>query len=203
MADQETKTCKYCGSEIPANAKICPNCRKKQSHKVRNGILIGLGVILLLGILLAFLGRGNNSESTTVTEETVTEETDTTQQNYTVGSATLNSVTASMGNEFSTPQEGYEFLICNWTVTNNGSEEFNPFDFSTSGYVDGATVENAITGLPDQFDMGTIIIPGSSTTGNKIYEVPQGWQEFQIRAQIGTVGGESQLFTIMPDQVTQ
>lgn len=26
----ETKLCKYCQTEIPAKAKICPNCRKKQ-----------------------------------------------------------------------------------------------------------------------------------------------------------------------------
>ena len=27
---KETKVCKHCQSEIPAKAKVCPNCRKKQ-----------------------------------------------------------------------------------------------------------------------------------------------------------------------------
>ena len=34
----ETKLCKYCKSEIPYDAKVCPNCRKKQTP---NGCLIG------------------------------------------------------------------------------------------------------------------------------------------------------------------
>lgn len=28
--EKETKVCKYCKSEIPKKAKVCPNCRKKQ-----------------------------------------------------------------------------------------------------------------------------------------------------------------------------
>lgn len=45
---KETKICKHCQSEIPAKAKVCPNCRKKQ------GGMGCLGVILLVvGILIA------------------------------------------------------------------------------------------------------------------------------------------------------
>ena len=52
---QETKTCKYCGTEIPKSAKVCPNCRKKQSHKVRNTILIILGVLMIVIIVFMFV----------------------------------------------------------------------------------------------------------------------------------------------------
>ena len=58
---KETKICKHCQSEIPAKAKVCPNCRKKQ------GGMGCLGVILLVvGILIAlfaFIGMMGGSDS--------------------------------------------------------------------------------------------------------------------------------------------
>lgn len=58
---KETKICKHCQSEIPAKAKVCPNCRKKQ------GVMGCLGVILLVvGILIflfAFIGMMGGSDS--------------------------------------------------------------------------------------------------------------------------------------------
>ena len=46
----ETKLCKYCKSEIPYDAKVCPHCRKKQTP---NGCLIAIIVIVVLFILIA------------------------------------------------------------------------------------------------------------------------------------------------------
>ena len=45
----ETKLCKYCKSEIPYDAKVCPHCRKKQTP---NGCLIAIIVIVVLFILI-------------------------------------------------------------------------------------------------------------------------------------------------------
>lgn len=30
-----TKTCKHCKTEIPAGAKVCPQCRKKQGGALK------------------------------------------------------------------------------------------------------------------------------------------------------------------------
>lgn len=35
---EETKKCKYCKTEIPKDAKVCPNCRKN-SLVLENGSL--------------------------------------------------------------------------------------------------------------------------------------------------------------------
>ena len=32
-----TKLCKHCKTEIPYDAKVCPNCRKKQKGENLNG----------------------------------------------------------------------------------------------------------------------------------------------------------------------
>jgi len=43
------KTCKYCQSEIDKKAKICPTCKKKQSHI---GRWIGIVAFILIIVLL-------------------------------------------------------------------------------------------------------------------------------------------------------
>jgi len=55
----ETKICKYCKTEIPKDAKICPNCRKKQKGPV--GIIIAVVVVLL--IIGVAAGGGNDKDS--------------------------------------------------------------------------------------------------------------------------------------------
>lgn len=47
--ENETKKCKYCQSDIPKKAKVCPNCRKKQSGKGKI-IAIVIIVIVIIGI---------------------------------------------------------------------------------------------------------------------------------------------------------
>lgn len=54
-----TKLCKHCKTEISADAKICPNCRKKQGA---NGCLVIIIVVVVLAILIALLGGGSDSD---------------------------------------------------------------------------------------------------------------------------------------------
>lgn len=55
----ETKTCKYCMMQIPKKAKICPNCKKKQSH-IATWVIIGIIVFIIFMAMI-----GGNSENTT------------------------------------------------------------------------------------------------------------------------------------------
>lgn len=57
-----TKICKYCKTEIPFDAKVCPQCRKKQNG---GGCLVAIGVVVAIGVLgSCFSGNGSNSTST-------------------------------------------------------------------------------------------------------------------------------------------
>lgn len=47
MEKQMTKVCKYCQTEIPKKAKVCPQCRKKQGGVGKIILLVIVGFILL------------------------------------------------------------------------------------------------------------------------------------------------------------
>lgn len=53
----ENKKCKYCQSEINKEAKICPNCKKKQSHVTRNIILGVIGFILFWPFIISLSNK--------------------------------------------------------------------------------------------------------------------------------------------------
>ena len=56
-----TKICKYCKTEIPYDAKICPQCRKKQKS---GGCLTAIVIVLALAIIGGIAGRGNKKNET-------------------------------------------------------------------------------------------------------------------------------------------
>lgn len=54
------KRCKHCQTEIPAGAKVCPNCRKKQGMGCLPKILIAVAVVVILAIVVS-MGSGDSS----------------------------------------------------------------------------------------------------------------------------------------------
>lgn len=46
-----TKICKYCMTEIPYDAKVCPQCRKKQKRGALKWVIIAAAVLLLIGMI--------------------------------------------------------------------------------------------------------------------------------------------------------
>ena len=84
-----TKICKYCKTEIPFDAKICPQCRKKQSG---GGCLVAIGVVVAIGVLgSCFSGNSSNSATPASTEASsaAVESTETTILETTVEETTV------------------------------------------------------------------------------------------------------------------
>jgi RNA polymerase subunit RPABC4/transcription elongation factor Spt4 len=53
----ETKICKHCKSEIPYDAKVCPQCRKKQKGGKLKWIIL---IIIVIIAAILILGTGNS-----------------------------------------------------------------------------------------------------------------------------------------------
>lgn len=56
----QTKVCKHCKTEIPYDAKVCPQCRKKQKGGILKWILI---IVIALIVIGAAAGGGEDSDS--------------------------------------------------------------------------------------------------------------------------------------------
>lgn len=69
-----TKICKHCKTEIPYDAKICPNCRKKQKG---NGCLITVAAVIVIGIIGAAAG-GESDDKDSSSKKVVAEAETTT-----------------------------------------------------------------------------------------------------------------------------
>lgn len=76
---QETKLCKHCKTEIPYNAKVCPNCRKKQGGKLKWIII----AVVVLGIIGAVGGGGGEDEKEPVGQQNVSKDNEDTKKQTT------------------------------------------------------------------------------------------------------------------------
>lgn len=115
------KKCKYCQTEIDQKAKVCPNCKKKQSHIFR-WILLG---VLAVIIISAVAGGGSKEEF---------------QKDYTQSDAvtykdvvySITKVEKTQGsNQFAKPKDGYEYVKVTVKIENKSDKKisYNALDF--------------------------------------------------------------------------
>ena len=75
-----TKTCKHCKTEIPYDAKVCPQCRKKQGGGCLPKIVIGLFVIF---VILFIATSGSDDETSKTANDTSAETTENVKEEAT------------------------------------------------------------------------------------------------------------------------
>lgn len=137
MKKEGTKVCKYCKTEIPGDAKVCPNCRKKQGIKIWQIILI---VIVVFGVIGSFSGgsdeptsTGSNPENTGNVEnkEQKTEFAQNEIVTFDGVNYSITNVVRSAGAEYEVPREGYEYIIVSVKIENNSDKKisYNPYDW--------------------------------------------------------------------------
>lgn len=145
---QETKLCKHCKTEIPAGAKVCPNCRKKQSGALK-WIIIG---VIAIGIIGAAAGgsdddkvkdvtasqQGSSEPSKESSNEQTSEDSNepsseqaSEKTEFSVGETaeyknvqvTLINYEESTGNDWGNPEDGNVFVFAEMEITNNSDKE--------------------------------------------------------------------------------
>ena len=146
--EKGTKVCKYCKTEIPKDAKVCPNCRKKQGG-IGKWIVIA---VIVVALIAAISGGGedkpkkvendpvqNTTDNKTDTEKNMTEDTSAGRKEnsekdiFGIGeTAEMNDVQVTMvnytqnsGSEYNKPSDGNEFVLVEFEIANNSDSEIN------------------------------------------------------------------------------
>ena len=199
--ENETKLCKHCKTPIPKDAKVCPNCRKKQGG-VGKWIIIGVIVVILLA---ALFGGGNDKPKkvenskveSTQQDEKKSEEpktdvnTEEVKDIFEVGETaelndvqvTLLSYKESKGSEYNKPSDGNVFLMAEFEIVNNSDSEMNVSSvMSFEAYADDYSLNYSFGALMDNEDrqMDGTIAAGKKMKGYIGYEVPKDWSTVEI-----------------------
>lgn len=200
MAKQGTKLCKYCKTEIPAGAKICPNCKKKQGGALKWVVI----VIVVLVIISAAAGGGdkdenqqasstnntsNNSENSQNASQDASKETtpQETKDKYSVGDTWENKyVLVSYDecgeyvsdNQFIQPADGNRYIYAKFTFENVGKSDTTVAYWDFDCYADGYACES--TYGADNSAFTQTLSSGRKISGSVYFEVPKDAEEIEF-----------------------
>lgn len=187
------KICKYCQTEIPVKAKVCPNCRKKLKGGLLKWIILFLAVVLLFSMCGTDDTHDSGSKkvgTVGATDAAVMEQSkdiDPVQTAFYVGDILMDGdmkiVYMASGeyqedNSYSQPEDGYKYIYLQFAFENTSQTDddyITYYDFE--GYADGYAVEKYY-GAED--DLSATLSAGRATTGCVYFCVPETAQEIEI-----------------------
>ena len=188
-----TKVCRHCQSEIPAKAKVCPQCRKK----VKGGCLKWVVILIAVVIAISAMGGGDSGsnepvkvgsvEQTAGTNPVQAEETLSAQTRFYVGDILMDGdmkiVYMSSGeyreeNSYSQPEAGYKYIYLQFAFENTSQTSDHSISlYSFEGYADGYAAEMYYGG---EEDLSATLSAGRMTTGYIYFTVPEDAAEIEI-----------------------
>ena len=215
-----TKLCKHCKTEIPYDAKVCPNCRKKQGMALWLKVLIVFAVLAIIGGVFGGDSEDKNPEIQPTTPEVEKvdggETTPTPEEpetvTYKIGDTVkvgnveyvVNSISSSKtyGNQYLFAEANDMFLIVNVSVKNCGNESLDVFsDFFK--LKNGEKTYECDSGnsiyVPEEAILYETINPDSTLTGNILFDIAQeaiDAPELQLQVQTGVWGTETGLINL-------
>ena len=206
----ETKKCKYCMTEIPKKAKVCPQCGRKQGGIVK-WIIIG---VIILGVIGSIAGGGddekkskidNSGESTTETasqkdeaevkeEDLSTEEESSGEETvkvggsfednglkFTVDGADLAYEITDDEYGFYTLDEGFHYVKVDFSFENTGDKGDKYVSiYDFDCYADNSTCEQQYATSVTSDFMNTNLSPGRNVSFSTLYAVPDGAEKIEL-----------------------
>jgi len=159
--NKNTKQCKHCATEIPAKAKICPNCRKKQGGKMKWIIIAIIAVI----IIVAVAGSGSDDVTDKVYEVGDVVEYEDMEITY------ISAKEYKEDNEFLQPKSGNTYYKIELEFINNGDDDITISSMlGFECYADGYAAEQTFIG---EDDLSGTISKGKRIKGSLYFEVPK------------------------------
>ena len=173
-----TKKCKYCQSDIPKKAKICPNCRKKQGG-IGKWILIAIVAIIIIVVATNGGDSGDTSATQSTTPSSAEKQTDTNKQavsnenESSKAEAESGGVATAAAEIYSLLQENESFP---YTLTSKAKTFLEQHDdlFPSKGTIDSSLIDNSLDYRQ--------ILKNESKYGDKLYSISEGgvveiWEE--------------------------
>lgn len=178
-----TKKCKHCKSDIPFDAKVCPQCRKKQKG---GGCLIWiLVIVLVIGVIGALAGNGDSSKKPTESTKKESENTKNGSDNTEEEAKKPTKVETTevsdtefdyddmhvkyTGHEIGENMAGEKCLIVYFEFTNNSNENKSfIYSFTGKAFQNGVGLEDSLLFANDTCkNRDTEIQPGTTITVGK------------------------------------
>lgn len=184
-----TKICKYCKTEIDYTAKVCPQCRKRQSSVVKTIAI----VVLILFLLSLFFGGSDDTEQTSdenpkkvagsaseeIEQEEVEDVAEDVENEFKVGDIVetsdlkisfISAEEYTSDNQFIQPQDGNVFyeMVFEFENISENDQYISSYDFTC--YADDYDMEQS---WMDGLDLDATISSGKKTKGSVFFEVPK------------------------------
>ena len=194
MEKKETKLCKYCQTEIPRKAKVCPNCKRKQGGIGCLGVvLLVLGVFIFIGSFGSSMRKDKNPEKVgevgTELSETGTQTIDNTfnvgdvveTDNFRITYESAGEYTNS--NELLQPKDGYvywEFKFKFENISNTDQTVSTMMDWEC--YADNSKADQ--TWIVDDNGLDGKLSAGREAEGAVYFEVPKDVENIELEYDI-------------------
>ena len=159
---EEKKKCKYCQSEIDKQAKICPNCRKKQNNTTRNIVLGIISFIFFWAFVLTVTDTTPVSTNNSINNSG--QITSTQQENFSII-------------EHSTSNDGYWTYIVG-TIKNNTNKDYSYVQVEINLYdAEGNLVNSTLDNINNLEANGTWKFKAITTDDFSTYKIKDvtGW----------------------------
>lgn len=193
MNNGERKICKYCQSDIPKKAKVCPVCRKKQNMGCFGVFCIVFLMFIIVPYAIGSCASDEDDESkkigTVADADNETTETSTVQpDNYHVGDIVqakdyiitfISAQQIQSDNQFIEPADGNEFWCLEFEFENIGTSDLSISSmFGWTCYADDFTVNQEYIDMNK--DLSGTISSGKHLKGNLYFEIPKDAQKIEL-----------------------
>lgn len=204
--------CKSCGAEIAKSAKVCPRCgaKVKKTNPIATGIVI---ILILAAIGGAFGGKneakpvdtGKTSQDTVKTTSQPTEAQKTRfgineQAELRDVAVTLVSVEESRGSQFNRPTDGNVFVLCEFEIVNNSKSEIAVSSIASfAAYCDDYSLNYSLSAILEKGNKSQLdgqVAAGKKMKGIIGYEIPEDWQELEVRFTPNFWSGKEMTFVV-------